>query len=74
MLFGTAGALFPNMLRAKPEASRSLGALNAAAEPHSLEVALRWWPAALLLVLRYLSLLFYLHRGKAVAAREGEGY
>lgn len=74
MLLGTAGALFPNMLRAAPDPSRSLGALNSAADPHSLEVALRWWPVALVLVIGYMSLLFRLHRGKAAAAQEGEGY
>jgi cytochrome d ubiquinol oxidase subunit II len=61
------------MLRAATVAP-SLTAQNAAAAPHSLRVALLWWPVGLLLAIGYYVVLFRLHRGKAQAAAEGEGY
>jgi hypothetical protein len=36
--------------------------------------ALRWFLVGLPLALAYLVVVFRLHRGKAVAARDGEGY
>ncbi len=74
LLVGTASAIFPVMLRAAGDPARSLGSHNAAADARSLSLALYWWPAGLVLVAVYFTLLFYLHRGKAHAASEGEGY
>lgn len=73
LLAATAAVLYPTMLRAATVAP-SLTAQNAAAAPHSLRVALLWWPAGLLLAIGYYVVLFRLHRGKAQAAAEGEGY
>ena len=39
-----------------------------------LRLALRWWLLGIPLVAFYFTLLFRLHRGPAVAARNGEGY
>ena len=73
LLAATAAALYPTMLRASTVAP-PLTALNSAAAPHSLRVALFWWPFGLLLAILYYVVLFRLHRGKAQAAAEGEGY
>jgi cytochrome d ubiquinol oxidase subunit II len=73
LLAATAAVLYPTMLRAATVAP-SLTAQNAAAAPHSLRVALLWWPVGLLLAIGYYVVLFRLHRGKAQAAAEGEGY
>jgi cytochrome d ubiquinol oxidase subunit II len=73
LLGATAATLYPTMLRASTIAP-SLTAQSAAAAPHSLRVALLWWPAGLALAIVYYIVLFRLHRGKAEAAAEGEGY
>lgn len=73
LLAATAATLYPTMLRASTVAP-SLTALNSAAAPHSLRAALLWWPFGLLLAIAYYVVLFRLHRGKAQAAAEGEGY
>ena len=74
VLAATAASTYPTMIRARPDAGRSLTALGAAAGPESLAAGLAWWPAGFLLALAYGVLLFRLHRGKAVAAAEGEGH
>ncbi|MBK7645018.1 MAG: cytochrome d ubiquinol oxidase subunit II [Planctomycetes bacterium] len=74
LLAATAAALYPTMIRAVPDAARSLTALNSAASPEALEKGLYWWPIGFVLALGYAALLFRLHRGKAQAAPEGEGY
>ncbi len=73
LLGATAATLYPTMLRASTIAP-SLTAENSAAAAHSLRVALLWWPIGLLLAIVYYVVLFRLHRGKAQAAAEGEGY
>ena len=47
---------------------------NTAASDHALRVGLYWWPVGFVLALVYFAVLFRLHRGKAQAAAEGEGY
>jgi len=73
LLGATAATLYPTMLRASTVAL-SLTAQNSSAAAHSLRVALLWWPVGLLLAIAYYFVLFRLHRGKAQAAAEGEGY
>jgi cytochrome d ubiquinol oxidase subunit II len=73
LLGATAAALYPTMLRASTDAP-SLTALNSAAAPQSLRAALLWWPAGLVLAILYYVILFRLHRDRAQAAAEGEGY
>jgi len=62
------------MLRASGDPALSLTAHGTATDAMGLRVALRWWVVAFPLAIGYLVLLFRLHRGKAAAAAEGEGY
>lgn len=73
LLGATAATLYPTMLRASTIAP-SLTAQNSSAAAHSLRVALLWWPFGLALAVAYYVVLFRIHRGKAQAAAEGEGY
>ena len=74
VLAATAASVYPVWLKSTLDAEHSLTAANAAASPYALRVALRWWPVGFVLALVYLAVLFRLHRGKAQAAEEGEGY
>ena len=70
----TAVCAWPVMLRAAPEPARSLTAANAGGDPAGLATALVWLGFGLPLVAAYYVFLFRFHRGKAVAAGEGDGY
>ena len=74
ILGATASALFPVLLRARGEEALSLTAYEAANDPHGLAVALTWFGVGLPLALFYLGVVGWLHRGRAEAAAEGEGY
>jgi cytochrome bd ubiquinol oxidase subunit II len=74
LLAASALAMYPTLIRALPDETLSLSAQNSAAGPESLAQGLWWWPLGFLLALAYAMLLFRLHRGKAHAASEGEGY
>ena len=74
MLAATAACLFPVLLRALGDDTRSLTAYNSSAADHSLRIAIRWWPIAISLVLVYFALIFRIHRGKVVGATGREGY
>ena len=74
LLAGTAACVFPVMLRSTVDPAFSLTAFNASADPHGLASGLKWWFIGFPLALGYLALLFHLHRGKAKAAEDGEGY
>ena len=74
MLGATAAALFPVLLRARGGDALSLTAAEAANDPHGLAVALTWFGVGLPLALFYLGVIGYLHRGRARAAADGEGY
>lgn len=73
LLAATAAVVYPTMIRASTVGA-SLTALNSAAAAHSLRVGLLWWPFGFLLAALYYVVLFRLHRGRAQAAAEGEGY
>ncbi len=77
-LLGTIGAsaasYFPVMLRATGGDALSMTAYTGGADEAGLRTALRWFVIGLPLALGYLVVVFRLHRGKAVAARDGEGY
>jgi len=73
-LAATAAAVYPTWLKSSLDPVNTLTAANSAASPHALAVGLLWWPAGFVLALVYFTLLFRLHRGKAQAAAEGEGY
>ena len=70
----TAACVFPTMLRATGADALSLTAVNAGGDPKGLKTALGWFSVGLPLVVLYFAVVYRLHRGKAVAAAEGEGY
>jgi cytochrome d ubiquinol oxidase subunit II len=70
----SAASYFPVMLRATGGDALSMTAYTGGADEASLRTALRWFVFGLPLALAYLVIVFRLHRGRAVAARDGEGY
>jgi cytochrome d ubiquinol oxidase subunit II len=70
----TAVIVFPVMLRAIGDPLLSLTAENAGGDPAGLRTALGWFAVGFPLALFYFVLVHRLHRGKAVAAADGEGY
>jgi cytochrome d ubiquinol oxidase subunit II len=74
MLIATAACLFPTLLRSTGDPSRSITAFNAGETASGLRTALGWWVIGFPLAALYFVVLFRIHRGKVVAAREGEGY
>jgi cytochrome d ubiquinol oxidase subunit II len=74
VLAATAASVYPTWLKSTLDPAWSLTAQNAAAGAHSLRVGLYWWPAGFVLAIVYFTVLFRMHRGKAEAAAEGEGY
>jgi len=74
MLFATAACLFPVMLRAMPDASRSITAYGGGATAHGLRIALGWWVIGFPIAIAYFGLLFRIHRGRANATPEHPGY
>ena len=74
LLAATAACVFPVMLKSTLSPDYSLTAFKDSAAPHALATGLRWWSLGFPLALGYLSLVLYLHRGKAKAAADGEGY
>jgi cytochrome d ubiquinol oxidase subunit II len=74
MMAATATCLFPIMLRAIDDESRSLTAHNSAVPVSSLQIALGWFAIGLPLAIAYFVGLFRLHRGTVRAASGREGY
>jgi cytochrome d ubiquinol oxidase subunit II len=74
LLIATAAGSWPVMLRSVGDRTLSITAPGAAASPAGLRAALGWWLLAFPLAIGYLVLLLRLHRGKADAAADGEGY
>jgi len=74
MLVATAACMFPVMLRAVPDATRSITALQSGNTGAGLRTALGWWGIGFPIALVYVGVLFRIHRGTAVAAADGEGY
>lgn len=70
----TAACVFPVMLRAIPDPALSLTAFNSGGDPAGLKTAVRWLVVGLPLAVFYFAVVFRLHRGRAEAAPEGEGY
>jgi len=70
----TAAAVYPVMLRSIGDPSLSMTVRSAAGDPSGLRVALGWFAVGFPLALAYLVMLFRMHRGKAVAPADGEGY
>ncbi len=74
LLATAAACVFPVLLRSTEEGSPSLTILNAASSEASLRSAAMWWFVGAPIAVSYLAFLMWMHRGKAVAAQEGEGY
>jgi cytochrome d ubiquinol oxidase subunit II len=74
ILGATAAALFPVLLPARGAAELSITAYEAANDARGLRVALGWFAFGLPLALVYLGIVGWLHRGRATAAADGEGY
>jgi cytochrome bd ubiquinol oxidase subunit II len=70
----SAASYFPVMLRATGGDALSLTAYTGGGDEAGLRIALRWFLVGSPLALLYLAVVFRLHRGTAVAARDGEGY
>ncbi len=73
VLAATAAGMFPVLLRDAGGAA-SITAYAAASDPAGLRMALGWFLVGMPLAIAYMTIVFRLHRGKAVAAAEGEGY
>lgn len=74
MLASTAFGLFPNMLPASTDPSRSLTAYNSAAGSYGLEVGLIWWLAGMALASAYFIFIYRSFRGKVRPGDNGGGY
>jgi cytochrome d ubiquinol oxidase subunit II len=74
LLAATAAAIFPTMIKAAGDPSRSLTAFNAAASTGSLVKGLYWWPAGLVLAIGYFVFLFRHHRARVTALPDADGY
>jgi cytochrome bd ubiquinol oxidase subunit II len=74
IIAASAASYFPVMLRATGGDALSITAYTGGGDEASLRTALRWFLVGSPLALLYLAVVFRLHRGKAVAAAEGEGY
>ena len=70
----SAASYFPVMLRATGGDALSITAYTGGGDEASLRTALRWFLVGAPLALLYLAIVFRLHRGRTVAAAEGEGY
>jgi cytochrome bd ubiquinol oxidase subunit II len=70
----SAASYFPVMLRATGGDALSITAYTGGGDEGGLRIAIRWFLVGLPLALAYLVVVLRLHRGKAVAARDGEGY
>jgi cytochrome d ubiquinol oxidase subunit II len=70
----TAACVYPVMLRATGDAALSLTAQDSGGDPKGLRTALVWFSLGMPLVFLYLAIVWRMHRGKAAAPAEGEGY
>lgn len=73
-LIATAACLFPVMLKSISNPALSLTAYTGGGDEAGLRTALGWFAVGFPLAIAYFVINFRLHRGKAVAARDGEGY
>lgn len=74
MLVATAACVYPVMLRSTTDPALSITAPLGGASTSGLSTALGWWAVGFPIAIAYFVTLFRLHRGKAIAAKEGEGY
>lgn len=74
LLGATAACLYPVMLRSLGDPALSITAQAGGSSPEGLRTALGWWVLGFPLAVIYFAVLFRIHRGKAAAVRDGEGY
>jgi cytochrome d ubiquinol oxidase subunit II len=74
MLASTAFGLFPKMLPASTDPSRSLTAYNSAAGAYGLEVGLVWWLVGMALAGGYFIFMYRSFRGKVLPGQNEGGY
>jgi cytochrome d ubiquinol oxidase subunit II len=74
MLVATVACLYPVILRSIGDPALSITATNSGATAEGLRTALGWWAIGFPIAIAYFVLLFRIHRGRAQAAAEGEGY
>lgn len=74
ILGATAASVFPVMLRSTLDPAWSLTAYNASVSEYGLRAGAKWWFLAFPLAIAYFVIVFRLHRGKARAAADHEGY
>ncbi|MDR3672659.1 MAG: cytochrome d ubiquinol oxidase subunit II [Holophaga sp.] len=74
ILAATAACVWPVMLRSTLDPAASLTAHNASAGAGSLRAGMVWWFIGFPIALAYFAFLFWLHRGKVAAPKEGQGY
>ena len=74
ILAATAACVWPVMLPSTLDPAASITAYNASAGAASLRAGMVWWFIGFPLALAYFAYLFWIHRGKAQAPGEGEGY
>ena len=74
LLAATAACVYPVMLKSTLSPAFDLTALNASVGGHGLRTGLVWWLIGFPIAIGYGAFLFRFHRGKVVAAEEGEGY
>ncbi len=74
MLVATAACLYPVILKSITNPALSITAQNSGSTEAGLRTALGWWLIGFPIAIAYFVVLFRIHRGRAEAAREGEGY
>lgn len=74
MLASTAFGMFPNLLPASTDPSRSLSVYNSLAPAYGLSVGIVWWTIGMCIATGYFVYLFRNMRGKVHLPSEGEGY
>jgi cytochrome d ubiquinol oxidase subunit II len=74
LMVATAALSFPDLLRSADDPARSITAYAAANDAFSLGTALKWWSLGFPLAIAYFVVVFRIHRGKADAAADGDGY
>ena len=74
LLGATAASMFPVMLRSVPDPSLSITAYGASNDAAGLRTALGWWSLGFPVAIAWFVMLLRIHRGKAVAAADREGY
>jgi len=74
LMVATAACSFPALLRSSTDPALAITAYAASNDAKGLGTALSWWLVGFPIAVGYFVVVFRLHRGKAPAAAEGEGY